>query len=147
MIYDAAKYAWEKGLYLDTHDPGCWMDWNCYTWEMFAAAVQVWFGGMPFREDHRGAVGTRNPANPKGLLLLSRAALKQHPPIADALARYFDDMSDWNPCEGTVVDEASGGDEFWQTCASLARQGAPGSALCGGPLSSEYIGAPYALLV
>ncbi len=47
------------------------MDWDCYTWEMFAAAVQVWFGGIPFREDRGGALGTRDDRTKKGLLLLA----------------------------------------------------------------------------
>ena len=71
-------------------------------------------------------------------------------------------MSDWNPCEhdrlqptvlaglrchtdgavaaaGVVVTATdprwADGDQFGQTCESQ-----PGSALCGGPLSAEYIG-------
>jgi hypothetical protein len=153
MIYRAAEYAWKERVYLDTHSADCWMIWDCYVWEFFAACVQVWFGGMPFREDFLSGeaagwkVGSRSEANPAGLLPLSRAAIKaHHRPIADALHRYFDDMSDYNPCEGVVVDVATGwvdGDENGQTCQSLAEQGAPGSALCGGKLSAEYIGPPY----
>jgi len=154
MIYRAAEYAWKERIYMDTHSADCWMIWDCYVWEFFAACVQVWFGGMPFREDFLAEgdaagwkVGSRSKANPAGLLPLSRAAIKaHHRPIADALHRYFDDMSDYNPCEGVVVDVATGwvdGDENGQTCQSLAEQGAPGSALCGGKLSAEYIGPPY----
>ena len=78
------------------------------------------------------------------------------------MLRYCDDMSDWNPCEhdrlqptvlaglrchtdgavaaaGVVVTATdprwADGDQFGQTCESQ-----PGSALCGGPLSAEYIG-------
>ena len=157
MIYRAAEYARKESIYFDTHSADCWMIWDCYVWEFFAACVQVWFGGMPFREDFlsdggdgewkKVKVGSRSKANPAGLLPLSRAAIKaHHRPIADALHRYFDDMSDYNPCEGVVVDVATGwvaGDENGQTCQSLAEQGAPGSALCGGKLSDEYIGPPY----
>jgi hypothetical protein len=47
----------------------------------------------------------------------------------------FDD-GDWNPCMGVRIDRPRD-QTFNQTCAT-----APGSALCGQPLSREYIGPP-----
>ena len=66
----------------------------------------------------------------------TRAEIKAKAPyVAEVVYMLFDD-GDWNPCMGVRIDSPRD-QTFNQTCAT-----APGSALCGMPLSKDFIGPP-----
>merc|ERR1712232_453108 len=85
-----------------------------------------------------GAHMTRNgfPADKNEFIYQSRAAIKKNAPwIAELVYKLFED-GDWNPALGAVITKPRD-QTFNLTCAT-----APGSALCGKPLSKDYIGPP-----
>lgn len=124
-IEQAAARALAEHIY--THHPGarddgCEADFSrCLTYEFIVKAQLTWNGF---------------PADPREFLYSSRREIKEKAPwIAQLVYEMFED-GDWNPSLGVVIDEPRD-QTFNFTCAK-----APGSALCGLPLSKEFIGPP-----
>ena len=124
-IEQATARAVKLGLYVHhpgAKDDGCDPDFaECVAYEFVVKALMTWHGF---------------PADPREFAYASRAAMKREAPwIAALVYRFFED-GDWNPALGAVIDTPR--DQTWNfTCAT-----APGSALCGAPLSPDFIGEP-----
>merc|ERR1712118_191225 len=94
---------------------------RCVAYEFMVKAHMTWNGF---------------PAIKTELAYQSRKEMKVKAPwIAQLVYEMFED-GDWNPALGAVITTPRD-QTFGLTCKT-----APGSALCGKPLSSEYIGPP-----
>ena len=124
-IEQATARAVREELYVHhpgAKDDGCNPDFTtCTAFEMIVKAHLTWNGF---------------PADEREFKYRSRAQIKSEAPWLAALVYRFFEDGDWNPALGARIDEPRD-QTFGLTCAT-----APGSALCGEPLSAEFIGAP-----
>jgi len=124
-IEQATARATAEGVYVHhpgTKDDGCNADYTrCVAYEFMVKAQMAWHGFPSVKEE---------------FLYQTRKDMKEKAPwIAELVYAMFDD-DDWNPALGAVIDEPRD-QTAGLTCATL-----PGSALCGKPLSNEFIGPP-----
>jgi len=124
-IEQAAARAVQEGIYVHhpgAKDDGCNDDFSrCVTYEFMVHAHMLWNGF---------------PADTKEFPYRSRADMKERAPwIAELVYSMFED-GDWNPALGAVINTPRD-QTFGLSCKT-----APGSALCGQPLSREFIGKP-----
>jgi len=124
-IEQGAARAVREGLYVHhpgARDDGCNDDFSrCVAYEFIVKAHMLWNGF---------------PSDVRELPYRTRAEMKEKAPlIAELVYAMFED-GDWNPADGVVIDTPRD-QTFGLTCAT-----APGSALCGKPLSREFIGKP-----
>lgn len=124
-IAQATARATAEGIYVHhpgAKDDGCNSDYTrCVVYEFAVKAHLVWHGFPTIKEE---------------FVYQTRREMKEKAPwIAELVYAMFDD-DDWNPALGVVINEPrdqTGG----HSCATL-----PGSALCGKPLSKDFIGPP-----
>jgi len=124
-IEQATARATMEGIYVHhpgVKDDGCNDDFSrCVAYEFMVKAHLVWHGFPAVKEEFQ---------------YQTRKEMKLKAPwIAELVYAMFDD-DDWNPALGVKIDkprDQTGG----HTCATL-----PGSALCGEPLSKDFIGPP-----
>ncbi|CAK0808952.1 unnamed protein product [Prorocentrum cordatum] len=126
-IERAAARAVREGLYVHhpgARDDGCNDDFTrCVAYEFIVKAHMLWNGF---------------PADPREFPYRSRSEMKAKAPwIAELVFEMFEDGT-WNPSLGAVIETPR--DQTF----GLACRTAPGSALCGAPLSAEYVGPPMA---
>eukprot|EP00928_Gymnodinium_smaydae_P065265 TRINITY_DN48434_c0_g1_i1.p1 TRINITY_DN48434_c0_g1~~TRINITY_DN48434_c0_g1_i1.p1 ORF type:complete len:462 (-),score=48.12 TRINITY_DN48434_c0_g1_i1:6-1391(-) len=124
-IEQATARATREGIYVHhpgAKDDGCNDDFTrCVAYEFIVKAHMTWNGF---------------PADKREFVYQSRAELKEKAPwIAQLVYEMFED-GDWNPALGVIITKPRD-QTFGLTCAT-----APGSALCGKPLSRAYIGRP-----
>lgn len=124
-IEQAAARALREGIYVHhpgAKDDGCNDDFTrCVAFEFIVKAHMLWNGF---------------PAAEQEFPFRTRAELKHKAPwIAELVYMMFDDGA-WNPARGVVIDTPRD-QTFGLSCMT-----APGSALCGGPLSKDFIGPP-----
>eukprot|EP00931_Biecheleriopsis_adriatica_P068153 TRINITY_DN42173_c0_g1_i1.p1 TRINITY_DN42173_c0_g1~~TRINITY_DN42173_c0_g1_i1.p1 ORF type:complete len:475 (+),score=56.70 TRINITY_DN42173_c0_g1_i1:136-1560(+) len=124
-IEQATARATAEGIYVHhpgAKDDGCNPDFTrCIAYEFMVKAHMAWHGFPSAREEFP---------------YQTRKEIKEKAPwIAELIYAMFDD-DDWNPALGVVINEPRD-QTAGHTCATL-----PGSALCGKPLSKEFIGPP-----